>query len=120
MYISSVACVYEFLAWAQLAPIYVTATGRPNSIFRYIMWGHATPAMLYAMGMMSDLSRRRVSYIIALDIVMIVTALPGELVPGAADGICWGPACSVQGVGAPSRRWGAQQAPSRSLRRKER
>ena len=46
------------------------------------MWGHATPAMLYAMGMMSDLSRRRVANTIAMDIIMIVTALPGELVPG--------------------------------------
>ncbi|GAB4816203.1 hypothetical protein N2152v2_003249 [Parachlorella kessleri] len=81
-YISFVAFVYEFLAWKRWAPIYTTATGRPNSILRYIMWGHATPAMLYAMGMMSDLSRQRVAYTIAMDIVMIVTALPGELVPG--------------------------------------
>lgn len=35
VYISSVAFLYEFLAWNQWAPIYVTATGRPSSILRY-------------------------------------------------------------------------------------
>ncbi len=34
VFISGVACVYEFLAWKQRAPIYVTATGRPISLLR--------------------------------------------------------------------------------------
>lgn len=114
------------------------------------MWMHATPAMLYAMGMLSDLrcaaqqhaclpvlacgtgsgkqgcwlrkhqgaaggvnlpdtpaptpavlccvlpcSRKRVAYTIAMDIIMIVTALPGELVPGAAAQGEVGGSCQV-------------------------
>lgn len=34
VYISSAAFLYEFLAWQGWAPIYVTASGRPNSILR--------------------------------------------------------------------------------------
>ena len=34
IYISSAAFIYEFLAWQGWAPIYVTASGRPNSILR--------------------------------------------------------------------------------------
>lgn len=34
VFISGVAFVYEFLAWKQSAPIYVTATGRPISLLR--------------------------------------------------------------------------------------
>ncbi len=36
-YISFVAFVYEFLAWKRWAPIYTTATGRPNSILRSVL-----------------------------------------------------------------------------------
>jgi signal transduction histidine kinase/CheY-like chemotaxis protein len=81
IYISSVAFIYEFLAWQQQAPIFVTAGGRPNSLLRYVMWGHATPVMLYTLSLISDFEPRRLAWAIAVDIFMIVTAIPGELVP---------------------------------------
>jgi signal transduction histidine kinase/FixJ family two-component response regulator len=81
IYISFVACLYEFLAWNQTAPIFITAAGRPNSLMRYVMWGHATPAMLYALSLISDFSSRRISVVIAVDVFMIATAIPGELIP---------------------------------------
>ena len=81
-YISSCACLFEFLSWAKLVPIYVSAAGRPISLARYVMWLHATPAMLYALSMMSDFSAPRVGRVIAVDVIMIVTVIPGELVPG--------------------------------------
>jgi hypothetical protein len=34
VFISGVAFVYEFLAWNQVAPIYITAAGRPVSLLR--------------------------------------------------------------------------------------
>lgn len=37
-YISAVAFLFEFLAWARLAPVVVSASGRPLSLMRYIMW----------------------------------------------------------------------------------
>lgn len=97
-YISAVAFLFEFLAWARLAPIVVTAGGRPLSLMRYIMWLHATPAMLYALSMMSDFSAQRVARLIAVDVVMIVTVIPGELVPGVC-GCGVGCVCGVCGVG---------------------
>lgn len=81
VYISAVAFLYEFLAWAQMAPIFITATGRPNSMLRYVMWAHATPAMLYALSLISDFSNKRVGIVIIVDIFMILTAIPGELIP---------------------------------------
>lgn len=81
VYISGVAFLYEFLAWAQMAPIFITATGRPNSMLRYVMWAHATPAMLYALSLISDFSSKRVGIAIAVDVFMIATAIPGELIP---------------------------------------
>ncbi len=81
IYISFVAFLYEFLAWHQMAPIFITAAGRPNSLMRYVMWGHATPAMLYALSLISDFSPRRVTVAIGVDVFMIATAVPGELIP---------------------------------------
>lgn len=81
LFICFVAFVYEFLAWRKLAPIFETASGRPNSLLRYIMWGHATPAMLYTLSLISDFDSRRISKVIAVDIFMIATAIPGELIP---------------------------------------
>ena len=81
IYISSVAFVYEFLAWREHAPIFETATGRPNSLLRYIMWGHATPAMLYTLSLISDFDAHRLTRVILVDIFMIATAIPGELIP---------------------------------------
>jgi signal transduction histidine kinase/DNA-binding response OmpR family regulator len=81
IYISFVAFLYEFLAWNQTAPIFITAAGRPNSLMRYVMWGHATPAMLYALSLISDFTSRRVAIAIAVDVFMIATAIPGELIP---------------------------------------
>jgi bacteriorhodopsin len=49
------------------------------------MWAHATPLMLYALSMISDFSAAQVGQTIAVDIVMIVTVIPGELIPGAAS-----------------------------------
>lgn len=80
-YISGVAFVYEFLAWCKVAPIYVTASGRPNSLLRYVMWGHATPAMLYTLSLISEFTLHQVSIVIAVDVFMIATAIPGELIP---------------------------------------
>lgn len=81
VYISFVACLYEFLAWKQTAPIFITAAGRPNSLMRYVMWGHATPAMLYALSLISAFSSKRVAIAVAVDVFMIATAIPGELIP---------------------------------------
>ncbi|PSC67347.1 Non-motile and phage-resistance [Micractinium conductrix] len=81
VYISGVAFVYEFLAWKRTAPIYITASGRPLSLLRYVMWGHATPVMLYALSMISDFSAKEIYQTIAVDIVMIATVIPGELIP---------------------------------------
>jgi len=81
IYISFVACLYEFLAWRQTAPIFITAAGRPNSLGRYVMWMHATPAMLYALSLISDFSSRRITVVIGVDVFMIATAIPGELIP---------------------------------------
>jgi hypothetical protein len=36
-YISGVALAYEALAWARLAPVFVSAAGRPISLLRYVM-----------------------------------------------------------------------------------
>jgi bacteriorhodopsin len=79
MYISGVAFVYEFLAWEQLAPVYITASGRPVSLLRYVMWAHATPAMLYALSLISDFESQRIVDVIIVDIVMIVTAIAGAV-----------------------------------------
>lgn len=80
-YISGVAFVYEYLAWKQYAPVIVTAYGRPISLMRYLMWAHATPAMIYALSMISDFDGQRVHRVIWIDIIMILTAIPGELIP---------------------------------------
>lgn len=80
-YISGVAFVYEFLAWYRVAPIYVTASGRPNSLLRYVMWGHATPAMLYTLSLISEFTLHQVLVVIGVDVFMIATAIPGELIP---------------------------------------
>lgn len=81
VYISGVAFTYEFLAWSRIAPIYVTASGRPISILRYCMWLHATPAMIYALSLISDFDGRRLTQTLAVDVIMLVTIIPGELVP---------------------------------------
>ena len=45
------------------------------------MWGHATPAMLYALSMLSDFTPRRVAAAIGVDLLMLATVVPGELWP---------------------------------------
>lgn len=95
VYISGVAFVYEFLAWCQLAPVFITAAGRPNSLLRYVMWGHATPAMLYALSLISDFEPRRVTATIAVDIIMIATVIPGELIFSWERWIWNGISCAV-------------------------
>lgn len=77
-YISSVAFLYEALALYGRAPIFVTQNGRPHSVMRYIMWSHTTPAMVYALSMLSDFNLKRVMVAISADVVMILAALPGE------------------------------------------
>jgi len=79
-YISGVAFVFEFLAWQNMAPIYINPAGRPISIMRYVMWGHATPAMLFALSMISDFDSDRLTRTILIDIAMIATAIPGDLI----------------------------------------
>ncbi len=49
---------------------------------RYFMWLHATPAMLYTLSLMSGFSRRRVGRLLAVDVVMIGSAILGELSGG--------------------------------------
>ena len=82
VYISGVAFVYEALAWHRAAPIYTSPNGRPTSLLRYVMWLHATPAMLYTLSMISDFKPDRVARTVAVDLVMIATAVPGEMLPG--------------------------------------
>ncbi|KAL4447416.1 hypothetical protein ABPG75_004635 [Micractinium tetrahymenae] len=94
-YISGVAFVYEFLAWKRAAPIYITAAGRPISLLRYVMWGHATPLMIYALSMISDFSAAQVWQTMAVDIVMIATVIPGELIPAWHRWIWNGISCAV-------------------------
>ena len=77
-YISGVAFLYELLAMTGHAPIYLTPSGRPHSVMRYIMWSHATPAMVYALSMVSEFSLRRTFTAILADVVMILAAIPGE------------------------------------------
>ena len=48
------------------------------------MWGHATPVMLYALSLISDFSSTQVMHTLLVDVVMIATVIPGELIPGAA------------------------------------
>lgn len=77
-YISSVAFLYEVLALYGRAPILMTQNGRPHSVMRYIMWSHTTPAMVYALSMLSDFSLKRIMIAITADVVMILAAVPGE------------------------------------------
>ena len=78
MYISGIAFLYEFCSWYELTPVVLTATGRPNCLLRYVMWMHATPAMIYSLSLMSEFSLKRTVAVIVGDIVMIAVALPGE------------------------------------------
>ena len=50
------------------------------------MWGHATPVMLFALSLISDFSSTQVMQTLVVDIVMIATVIPGELIPGAGAG----------------------------------
>ncbi|KAI8110072.1 hypothetical protein M9435_001752 [Picochlorum sp. BPE23] len=77
-YISGVAFLYELLAWYGSAPIFLTASSRPHSAMRYIMWSHATPAMVYALSMVSEFSLQRTFRAMIADIFMILIAIPGE------------------------------------------
>lgn len=77
-YISGVAFLYEVLALYGRAPILLTQNGRPHSVMRYIMWSHTTPAMVYALSMLSEFNLKRVMIAITADVVMILAALPGE------------------------------------------
>ena len=79
LYISGIAFLYELSAWNEMAPIFLTASGRPISLLRYVMWMHATPAMLYALSLMSEFSINRTMVLVSVDIFMIVMAIPGEL-----------------------------------------
>ena len=78
IYISGVAFAYELLALYSEAPIFLTQGGRPHSVLRYVMWAHATPVMVYALSMLSDLSTKRVHTAMLADVVMILAAIPGE------------------------------------------
>ena len=78
IFISGVAFLYELMALYGEAPIFLTQGGRPNSVMRYVMWSHATPAMVYALSMLSDLSPQRVRLAMVADVVMILAAIPGE------------------------------------------
>jgi len=49
---------------------------------RYVMWGHATPVMLYALSMISDFTSQQVVQTMVVDVIMIATVVPGELIPG--------------------------------------
>ena len=51
------------------------------------MWAHATPVMIYTIAMVSDFTRRQVVETILADVVMILVAIPGELVTGAVVGV---------------------------------
>lgn len=75
--------MFEFLAWKRSAPVYLNAVGRPLSLLRYAMWGHATPIMLYALSMISDFSAAELWTTMGVDVIMIVTVIPGELIRGA-------------------------------------
>jgi bacteriorhodopsin len=69
------------------------------------MWGHATPVMLFALSLISDFSSTQVMQTLVVDIIMIATVIPGELIPGAAAGAgagCWG----LWVVGAVGGAWG--------------
>jgi signal transduction histidine kinase/CheY-like chemotaxis protein len=77
-YISSVAFLYEVLALYGRAPILMTQNGRPHSVMRYIMWSHTTPAMVYALSMLSEFDLKRILIAITADVVMILAAVPGE------------------------------------------
>ncbi len=78
IYISGVAFLYELMALYGEAPIFLTQGGRPHSVMRYVMWSHTTPAMVYALSMLSYLSARRVYTAMVADVVMILVAIPGE------------------------------------------
>jgi signal transduction histidine kinase len=78
IYISGIAFLYELLALYGDAPIFLTASGRPHSVMRYVMWSHTTPAMVYALSMLSDLTSKRVHMAMVADVVMILAAIPGE------------------------------------------
>ena len=77
-FISGVAFAYELMALYSEAPIFLTQGGRPHSVMRYVMWAHATPVMVYALSMLSDLSPKRVHLVMAADVIMILAAIPGE------------------------------------------
>ena len=78
IYISGMAFLYELMALYGEAPIFLTPGGRPHSVMRYVMWSHTTPAMVYALSMLSDLSSRRVYLAMIADVLMILVAIPGE------------------------------------------
>lgn len=46
------------------------------------MWAHVTPHILYAISMMSDLSNFKVSLLIAVDIIIMVSAVVFEFAAG--------------------------------------
>ena len=78
IYISLIAFLYELAAWYKIAPIFLTASGRPHSVMRYIMWIHATPAMIHALSLMSEFTLKRTLVAILMDVFMIFAAIVGE------------------------------------------
>lgn len=89
-YINAVAGVFELLCWAGVIPVFFTAEGRPFQLMRYIMWAHATAAMVYVMSLLSDFKRLDIALTVALDVVMIVTAPLGDLTLGFWRYFWWG------------------------------
>ncbi|KAL6769835.1 HKR1 [Auxenochlorella protothecoides x Auxenochlorella symbiontica] len=79
-YITATALVFEALAARGRAPIFWSVSGRPVSLLRYVMWAHATPVIIYTLSMISDFDSLRVWRLVLVDLVMIVTIIPGELV----------------------------------------
>lgn len=81
-YITFTALVFEALAAQGRAPIFYSVSGRPVSLLRYVMWAHATPIIIYTLSMISDFDTARVWRLVFVDLVMILTIIPGELVDG--------------------------------------
>lgn len=94
-YLNAVACLFELLCWFGVIPVFYTADGRPFQLMRYVMWAHATPAMVYVMSLLSDFRQDETLWTVLLDLFMIVTAPLGDLTTGWARYVWWSASCGA-------------------------
>ncbi|KAK9817243.1 hypothetical protein WJX72_011759 [[Myrmecia] bisecta] len=88
-YITFLAGASDALSWAEVAPVWENAEGNGLQVVRYLMWAHATPAMLWCLSAISDLSRCEIAFTLAINVLMIVMAVPYEMSSGKERVLYW-------------------------------